>query len=595
MVNNLLQDQDGDKFYIILNGEVEGLLEPSLDLETLKSQFIMKKIFDLKEGQAFGELAILNTIKRTCSIRARGTVALLSLSRDVFLRVCGSMISKNVQNKVDFLKETETFQNLEISQIRRVASCFEFTKYPGNTQIIDQGASIQTVYIIVSGMVSCRRKVQKSSVNIEKVNKTIKRDIWNSLPDEFPIEFEVLCQKGTIICGDQMLNDKKSPYEVVVDLPVTFYECSLYEFTRYLGMENINQLTYPRQNSVDDFDLILRYMQSQAWSLYRSLYVRSCVPQKKNVEILKPSSEMLLKKERGEARLKDQNRPFFCGQNKKMKDYLVKTYQRSDHKSASISNQRKRWQKVRMENKMVKIPFNNLNTCRVSPSNVRGVVVDSGVRHKVTRSLIPISSGITEFKVDDQEKEGLKNIGNSKNRRSWINTRKDKKSQTSSMVFSQIKRKKRSELKHLEEYEENHESKSGHNTPNKIDSVNLGHFPSSVRLDRQKQNKLRQSLDRGRLRRPKKRFNITSTRLKTSKKGGLANPFMNSSNPDKLEAYLKKEFSKYIKKMTSISQTQRGKSQRRAQNKTLLPSQLKMLKNIECTRNQLMKYYMNRR
>ena len=93
----------------------------------------------MKEGQSFGELAILNRIQRTCSIKSVGHTVLLSLKRDVFLRVCGNITSDNIQKKVEFLQKTETFSELEETEINKIASCSEYKKVPGDTAIFKEG------------------------------------------------------------------------------------------------------------------------------------------------------------------------------------------------------------------------------------------------------------------------------------------------------------------------------------------------------------------------------------------------------------------------------------------------------------------------
>lgn len=78
----------GDLFYIIEEGHVECLQRFYTGQDTYQEKVIRK----LTSGDHFGELALINDIKRTLSIRCGSQkVKLLSLDRASFNRILGQI------------------------------------------------------------------------------------------------------------------------------------------------------------------------------------------------------------------------------------------------------------------------------------------------------------------------------------------------------------------------------------------------------------------------------------------------------------------------------------------------------------------------
>lgn len=78
----------GDLFYIIEEGEVDCIQKVQNENDVYEE----KSIRHLKRGDHFGELALINKIKRTASVRCISEYAkLLSLDRDAFNRILGQI------------------------------------------------------------------------------------------------------------------------------------------------------------------------------------------------------------------------------------------------------------------------------------------------------------------------------------------------------------------------------------------------------------------------------------------------------------------------------------------------------------------------
>ena len=73
----------GDHFYIIEKGDIQ------CGKENESGEFTLVRT--LESGNHFGEVALINNVRRTMSVRSVGTAQLLCLTRSTFNRILGSI------------------------------------------------------------------------------------------------------------------------------------------------------------------------------------------------------------------------------------------------------------------------------------------------------------------------------------------------------------------------------------------------------------------------------------------------------------------------------------------------------------------------
>lgn len=73
----------GELFYIIEQGRVE--------CGTEEEDGVFEVVRELGKGDHFGEIALINNVKRTLSVRVKGETQLLTLSKNAFTRILGSI------------------------------------------------------------------------------------------------------------------------------------------------------------------------------------------------------------------------------------------------------------------------------------------------------------------------------------------------------------------------------------------------------------------------------------------------------------------------------------------------------------------------
>ena len=79
------EGEDGDYFYIIEEGLVECVKNENDSNEKVH-------VRELTKGEHFGELALINNIKRTLSVRVKSdSCKVLALGRDTFTRILGNI------------------------------------------------------------------------------------------------------------------------------------------------------------------------------------------------------------------------------------------------------------------------------------------------------------------------------------------------------------------------------------------------------------------------------------------------------------------------------------------------------------------------
>ena len=78
------QGEQGNRFYIIAEGKLIAEKKESENSE-------WKKVFEYKEGDYFGEIALVKNTVRQASIKAVSDCRVVSIDRDAFKRLLGPM------------------------------------------------------------------------------------------------------------------------------------------------------------------------------------------------------------------------------------------------------------------------------------------------------------------------------------------------------------------------------------------------------------------------------------------------------------------------------------------------------------------------
>jgi CRP-like cAMP-binding protein len=146
-------------FYLISKGEVEILKDTKWGQKA--------RINVIGQGKAFGEMALITSSPRYCSVKAKTDVELLKLHKKDFKEIVNTdpvisrMSGKIVDSYLYFdqLKTLQPFALLDPEKMDALTDKLEEKKYEPGENIIIQGETGDTYYIIKSGKAAVLKKM----------------------------------------------------------------------------------------------------------------------------------------------------------------------------------------------------------------------------------------------------------------------------------------------------------------------------------------------------------------------------------------------------------------------------------------------------
>ena len=143
------QHSIGDLFYVLEKGQVE-VIKNHLSVTVLPS------------GTAFGELALINDIARTATIRAHSVCYLWYIDRKTLRHVLSTQFALEKQRKIDLLRNVPLFQKLN-TKFGQIADVMNFSTYEKDERVIKQGEPGDYLYMIQSGSVKITKEGVRST------------------------------------------------------------------------------------------------------------------------------------------------------------------------------------------------------------------------------------------------------------------------------------------------------------------------------------------------------------------------------------------------------------------------------------------------
>ena len=146
--NQVLYDENslGDKFFIVK----EGVLE-----ETFKNNN-QPKLY--REGDTFGELALLEKRNREGSITCKESAILYSLKGQSFRNIVDKMNKEEQKERLEFLSIVPIFQSINKNQLNNIVLNMFTCSFEAGQYICKEGETGYSFYIIKSGIVNCESK-----------------------------------------------------------------------------------------------------------------------------------------------------------------------------------------------------------------------------------------------------------------------------------------------------------------------------------------------------------------------------------------------------------------------------------------------------
>ena len=140
-----LQNSKGNAYYIVASGRLEVIVNE-------------KRVNIMREGDSFGELALLHDTPRSATVRTVMNTALWVLDRNTFRNILQELNVQNYKENRSFIDSVPIFQILSESQKELLVNCFTMLKYSAGQKIVSEGDPGDLFYVIKEGNVVCTQK-----------------------------------------------------------------------------------------------------------------------------------------------------------------------------------------------------------------------------------------------------------------------------------------------------------------------------------------------------------------------------------------------------------------------------------------------------
>lgn len=168
---NIIEYGDcGDYFYIVRNGKFDIIANRVLKQADgdAPEEKRMVKVFEAGAGFAFGELALLYNAPRSATITAVKESEVWCLERRAFRMLVVSSSEEHFNERSEFLRKSDIFQELNSEQIAALAEVLEEEDFEEDEAILEQGDRDSKMYILRKGeAVACIRG-DKGEVEVRK-------------------------------------------------------------------------------------------------------------------------------------------------------------------------------------------------------------------------------------------------------------------------------------------------------------------------------------------------------------------------------------------------------------------------------------------
>ena len=159
--------EQGTKYYLLKSGKCEVIVNPS----TQQPKDAKNK--QLKEGDGFGEIALLYNEKRTATIRTLSDCDVWVLEGMLFKKIVISSVMQKRSTELGFLDRVDLFKNLDRYDKLSLLDGLKTHWYNIGEVIVRQGEIGDLFYIVEEGHVECWAKCFSTSK--QQVDRCIRK------------------------------------------------------------------------------------------------------------------------------------------------------------------------------------------------------------------------------------------------------------------------------------------------------------------------------------------------------------------------------------------------------------------------------------
>ncbi|CAD8126891.1 unnamed protein product [Paramecium sonneborni] len=254
------QGDEGDKFYVILNGSVRVLIDQAT---TLTDVMIKKEVAQLKKGEFFGEMALQFNLKRTATIITNEITDLIILENEAFQQfmLADHMQTERVKETKMFLEKLQIFQGFSNKIMVSLSTKCIQSKHKHQTILLKAETIPIKLFIIKSGCVTV----------IQKLPGVIS-DYSPQVEYGFPLNeyFEISeLGKGDIFGDFAMLKQEKSKYTYMTAIESEIITLSLFDIKKIVPSDLLDQYIVKLQTYPEPQELKEMIIEKDKWEKYK--------------------------------------------------------------------------------------------------------------------------------------------------------------------------------------------------------------------------------------------------------------------------------------------------------------------------------------
>ncbi|KAL4482469.1 hypothetical protein ABPG72_001445 [Tetrahymena utriculariae] len=181
------QGDQGDKFYLILRGQVKVVVSVKRQLQipqekTDKNKKVKNEkeeqleIKVLKSGETFGELAIIDSKPRGATIVCLEDCDFIVFEKNSFIKILKDQETQKLRNEINQLTKIYLFKDFSLNLLKNLYLLFSVNNYQRGDVIYREGEESDKLYIIREGEFKISKKFEYNldEVKVNKLNNNEK-------------------------------------------------------------------------------------------------------------------------------------------------------------------------------------------------------------------------------------------------------------------------------------------------------------------------------------------------------------------------------------------------------------------------------------
>ena len=233
-----------DNFYIILSGSCS-VLSTSQHFPKAEARLLCI----LRQGECFGELALLSKHPRTASILCREDCYLACLSREDYARIFSKIQEKLISTKVELLLKQPIFRKLSKNALMKLTYFFTIRRYKRKQPVFEAGNDATCLYLVKEGEFQLTKDILLGSSTQAKTTR-VQVDVTLITVGEFLGSEDIVARRNysySCSChsttGELMVLAKKDFFSVLGNEETIHYFASLGKLKEAYRKERVETAT----------------------------------------------------------------------------------------------------------------------------------------------------------------------------------------------------------------------------------------------------------------------------------------------------------------------------------------------------------------